>query len=257
MLRGWILNVLTPLRIVGFLCLALLAIVPTRVHAQFMNQFQGDNPGGGTGSRLSGDRARDRQSRSRKGMNVQEWVRRLKNDNPDTRLEAVKSLGDSKDPKAIEPLVNATADTDIRVKVKAINYLGNLKATDATPVLVQQLFLREVGPGIKQKVLVALGKIGDPRGAAPIVEFLKRNLDSQTKGTALYALREVGNDSVLPFLENFSRVEQSPPLRRLAAEAAENIRHRLSPEFSPVVPTFIKQVELRNKAEKGEEEEKQ
>jgi len=41
----------------------------------------------------------------------------------------------------------------------------------------------------------------------------------------------------------------------LAAEAAENIRHRLSPEFSPVVPTFIKQVELRDKAEKGEQPE--
>ncbi len=234
--------------------LALFWLVPTRVSAQFTSQFQGENPGG---SRLSGDRARDRQSRQRKGMNVQEWTRRLKNDNPDTRLEAVKSLGDSKDPKAIEPLMNATADADIRVKVKAINYLGNLKATDATPLLVQQLFLKEVGPGIKQKVLVALGKIGDPRGAAPIVEFLKRNLDAQTKGTALFALREVGNDSVLPFLENFSHVEPSPPLRRLAAEAAENIRHRLSPEFSPVVPTFIKQVELRDKAEKGEEEEKE
>jgi HEAT repeat protein len=170
-------------------------------------------------------------------------------------LEAVKSLGNSKDPKAIEHLVQATADADIRVKVKAIDYLGTLKATDATPVLVQQLFLREVGPGIKQKVLVALGKIGDPRGSGPVIEFLKRNLDPQTKGTAIFALREVGNDSALPFLDNLSRAEQSPPLRRLAAEAAENIRHRLSPEFSPVVPTFIKQVELRDKAEKGEQPE--
>jgi HEAT repeat protein len=181
-------------------------------------------------------------------------VRRLKNDKPETRLEAVKSLGDSKDPKAIEHLLTATADVDIRVKVKAIDYLGNLRATDATPVLVQQLFLREVGPGIKQKVLIALGKIGDPRGAEPIMEFLKRNLDPQTKGTALFALREVGNDSVLTFLDDFARSESSPPLRRLAAAAAENIRHRLSPEFSPVVPTFIKQVELRNKAEQGEQQ---
>jgi HEAT repeat protein len=189
-------------------------------------------------------------------VNIQEWVRRLNNDRPETRLEAVKSLGDSKDPKAIEHLMNATADLDIRVKIKAIDYLGTLKATDATPVLVQQLFLRDVGLGVKQKVLIALGKIGDPRGADPILEFLKRNLDSQTKGTALFALREVGNDSVLPFLDTIARTDTSPPLRRLAAEAAEDIRHRLSPEFSPVVPTFVKQVELRNKAEKGEQEEK-
>jgi hypothetical protein len=57
------------------------------------------------------------------------------------------------------------------------------------------------------------------------------------------------------FLDNLARTEPSPPLRRLAATAAEDIRHRMSPEFSPVVPTFIKQVELRNKAEKGEQQE--
>jgi HEAT repeat protein len=223
---------------------------PIKANAQFLSQ------GERIGSQLSGDRVRDRLNRQKKGVNIQEWVRRLKNDRPETRLEAVKSLGDSKDPKAIEHLVTATADVDIRVKIKAIDYLGTLKATDATPVLVQQLFLRDVGPGVKQKVLIALGKIGDPRGAEPILEFLKRNLDQQTKGTALFALREVGNDSVLPVLDSIARTEPSPPLRRLAAEAAEDIRHRLSPEFSPVVPTFVKQVELRNKAEKGEQEEK-
>lgn len=230
--------------------LGLLGLPSTKAKAQFLSQ------GERVGSQLSGDRVRDRLNRQKKGVNIQEWVRRLKNDRPETRLEAVKSLGDSKDLKAIEHLMNATADVDIRVKIKAIDYLGTLKATDATPVLVQQLFLRDVGLGVKQKVLIALGKIGDPRGADPILEFLKRNLDQRTKGTALFALREVGNDSVLPLLDTIARTDTSPPLRRLAAEAAEDIRHRLSPEFSPVVPTFIKQVELRNKAEKGEQEEK-
>ncbi len=230
--------------------LGLLWLPYTKAYAQFTSQ------GERVGSQLSGDRARDRVNRQKKGVNIQEWVRRLKNDRPETRLEAVKSLGDSKDPKAIEHLMNATADVDIRVKIKAIDYLGTLKATDATPVLIQQLFLRDVGMGVKQKVLVALGKIGDPRGADPIVEFLKRKLDPQTKGTALFALREVGNDNILAFLDTIARTDTSPPLRRLAAEAAEDIRHRLSPEFSPVVPTFVKQVELRNKAEKEAQEEK-
>lgn len=218
-------------------------------YAQFISQ------GEQVGSHLSGDRVRDRLNRQKKGANIREWVRRLRNDRPETRLEAVKSLGDSKDPKAIEHLLNATADIDIRVKIKAIEYLGNLRATDATPVLVQQLFLREAGMGVKQKVLIALGKIGDPRGAQPIMEFLKRDLDPPTKGTALFALREVGTDSVLPFLDNLSRNEPSPPLRQLASQAASDIRHRLSPEFAPLVPTFVKQIELRNKAERGEQAE--
>lgn len=232
----------------GLLCMTVLCLAPVTTHAQFLSQ------GERIGTQLSGDRVRDRINRRQKGANLTEWVRRLSNDRPETRLEAVKSLGNSKDPKAIEHLLGATADVDIRVKIKAIEYLGELRATDATPVLVQQLFLRDVNTGVKQKVLIALGKIGDPRGAQPIMEFLKRDLDEPTTGVALFALREVGNDSVLAFLEDFSRTEPSPDLRRLASEAAKTIRHRLSPEFSPVVPTFVKQVELRTKAERGEQE---
>jgi HEAT repeat protein len=232
-----------------FICTELSLLLPSPARAQFLSQ------GERIGSQLSGDRVKDRLNRQKKGANLTEWVRRLQNDRPETRLDAVKSLGDSKDPKAIEHLLSATADVDIRVKVKAIEYLGNLRATDATPVLVQQLFLRDVGPGIKQKVLIALGKIGDPRGAEPIMEFLKRKLDLQTRATALFALREVGNDRVLAFLDDLSHTEPSPPLRQLAAEAAGDIRHRLSPESAPVVPSFVKQVELRNKAERGEQPE--
>jgi len=199
-----------------FLCL----LAHSNSYAQFTGQ------GERVGNQLSGDRVRDRINRQQKGGNITEWVRRLKNDRPETRLEAVKSLGTSKDPKAIEHLMTATADTDIRVKNKAIEYLGNLRATDATPVLVQQLFLRDVSQGIKHKILVALGKIGDPRGAEPIMEFLKRRLDMNVKAVAIRALSDVGNDNVLAFLDDVSRTDPSQPLRQLAADAAPLVLRR-------------------------------
>lgn len=214
-------------------------------YAQFLSQ------GERIGSQTTGDRARDRVDRKKKGANIGEWVRRLNNDRPETRLEAVKSLGNSKDPQAIEHLVNATADIDIRVKIKAIEFLGNLRATDATPVLAQQLFLRDIHNGVKKKVLIALGKIGDPRGAEPIMEFLRRDHEEHTEGVALFALRDVGNEQVLVFLDNYAEAAASPPIKQLAARAATDIRSRLSPEFESVVPTFIKQVELRNEAQQG------
>lgn len=220
-------------------------VLPSLTEAQFLSQ------GERIGNQTTGDRARDRVDRKKKGANITEWVRRLNNDRPETRLEAVRSLGNSKDPQAIEHLVNATADIDIRVKIKAIEYLGNLRATDATPVLAQQLFLRDTHMGVKKKVLIALGKIGDPRGAEPIIEFLRRNLDENTKGVAIYALRDVGNEQVLVFLDNIAEDDSSQPIKKLAARAATDIRNRLSPEFEPVVPTYIMQVELRNKAERG------
>jgi len=229
-------------------CMALSWLTPGHVDAQFL-----PGAGGIIDQDISRSRVKARTDPQRKGPDILEWTRRLRDDRAETRLEAVRSLGDSKDPQAIEYLLTATADADIRVKVKAIEYLGTLRATDATPVLAQQLFLRDVGTGVKQKVLIALGKIGDPRGADPIMDFLKRDLDISTKGTALFALREVGNDRVLAYLDGLSRSDSSPPLRRLATEAAVSIRQRLAPQFAPVVPTFIKQIELRNKAQRGEQ----
>ena len=223
-------------------------IVPCVSEAQFLGQ------GTRLGNRLTREsRLRLRQEKQRRGSGpeMEEIIRRLGNDRPETRMSAVKSLGEMKNPKTIDYLLNATADADIRVKVKAIEYLGNMRATDATPALAQQLFLRDVHAGVKKKVLIALGKIGDPRGAMPIIEFLRRDLDEPTKGTALFALKEVGTEDVLTFLDEFSRIEESVPLRRLAADAAMDIRHRLSPEFAPVVPSFVKQVELREKMNKG------
>lgn len=221
---------------------------PVVCEAQFLNQ------GMRLGSRLtrqSRTRLRQEKQRRGEGPELEEVIRRLANDRPETRMAAVKSLGEMQNPKVIDYLLNATADSDIRVKVKAIEYLGNMRATDATTALAQQLFLRDVHGGVKKKVLIALGKIGDPRGAMPIIEFLSRDLDEPTKGTALFALKEVGTEDVLTFLDEFSRVEESVPLRRLAADAAMDIRTRLSPEFAPVVPSFVKQVELREKMEKG------
>jgi hypothetical protein len=233
-------------RVFFFIALSWLWLgLPSLTQAQFLSQ------GERIGSQTTGGRARDRVDRKKKGANIPEWVRRLNNDRPETRLEAVKSLGNSKDPLAIEHLVNATADIDIRVKIKAIEYLGNLRATDATPVLAQQLFLRNTHMGVKKKVLIALGKIGDPRGAEPIIEFLRRNLDEHAKGVAIYALRDVGNEQVLVFLDNIAEDDSSQPIKKLAARAATDIRNRLSPEFEPVIPTYIMQVELRNQAEQG------
>ncbi len=223
----------------------LCLVLPSIPHAQFLSQ------GERIGSQMSGNRANDRVNSKQKGANINEWVRRLNNDRPETRLEAVKSLGNSADPKVIAHLVNATADIDVRVKIKAIEYLGILRATDATPILAQQLFLRATHMGVKKKVLIALGKIGDPRGAGPIMEFLRRDLEEHTEGVALYALRDVGNEQVLNFLDLYVEAASSQPIKTLAARAATDIRSRLSPEFEPVVPTFIKQAELREKMEKG------
>lgn len=202
-----------------------------------------------TATDLNSANIRNRYDRNRKGSNLKEWVRRLKDERPETRLDAVKHLGDSKDPKAIDSLIEATADPDIRVKVKAVDYLGDLRATDSIPILVQQLFLRDVDLGIKHRVLVALGKIGDPRAGEPITEFLKRNLEPGIRGTAIFALAGVGGPEAIPSLERVAEEVDDPRLQRLVMTAAKEIRQRLSPATVTVEPTYIMMEKLRAEAE--------
>lgn len=171
--------------------------------------------------------ARQRYERATRGSNVSDFARKLRSDDPLERLEGVRSLSQSGDEAAIEYLVQALGDPDHRVQCKAIDGLAALRATAATPVLIQQLFLRTTPLPAKRRILAALGKIGDPSSARAIVEFLERELDTDTRGTAIFALGEIGSDVALSSLEKIAADDSDPVLRRLASEAIEKIhRHQ-------------------------------
>jgi HEAT repeat protein len=162
---------------------------------------------------------------------VDEFARELREPDPVRRLEAVKQLATQKDEKAVELLIEATADQDLRVRLKAIECLGNAKASAAIPVLIQSLYLSETEPWFKQKVLVALGKIGDNRAAQPISDFLSRDVDTPTLGTAVYALGEIGDQSALEDLERIVEKSDQPTIQRVARDAIAKINQKqINPE---------------------------
>ena len=175
---------------------------------------------------ISADQVRQRYDRQSKGSSVEEFAKQMDSEDPAERLKGVKSMSESTDPKAVDYLVQALGDSDMRIKAKAIDACGNLRATDATPVLIQQLFLRTTDPEVKQRILAALGKIGDARAAKPIQEFLGRDLDQATKGTAIYALGDIGDPDALDFLQNLERTEPAPTIKRIAREAQGKIRYQ-------------------------------
>lgn len=177
-------------------------------------------------AQISADQVRDRYEKQTKGSGVDEWARDLNSEDPLQRLKGIKGLATSTQPAAVPYLVQALGDPDMRVKAKAIDACGNVRAADATPVLVQQLFLRGTDEEVKRRILAALGKIGDQRAAKPIQEFLDRDLNVATRGTALYALGDIADPESLEFLETFERTEPHPTLKRLANEARAKVRHQ-------------------------------
>ncbi|MFM8411401.1 MAG: HEAT repeat domain-containing protein, partial [Alphaproteobacteria bacterium] len=156
----------------------------------------------------------------------------LRDPDPLMRLEGVKDLSASTEKGAVPLLIEATADADPRVRIKAIDALGTLRATDATPVLVQLLYLRDSEPWLKQHVLVALGKIGDNRAAEPIAEFMGRDTNKDLLGTAIFSLGEIGDPKSIPELQKLDTSTTDSRLRQLGRDAIGKINARaLRPEI--------------------------
>lgn len=176
-------------------------------------------------AQISSEQVRSRYERQTKGGDIDDFVRKLENDDPEQRLDAVRSLGETNDSKAVEYLIQALGDSDMRIKAKSIDALGDLRANEATPVLIQQLFLRQEQESVKRRILASLGKIGDPSASQPIIEFLQRDLDRDTRGTAIYALGEIGGADSLEALATMEKAEDNATLQRLAREAAAKVRY--------------------------------
>jgi HEAT repeat protein len=180
-------------------------------------------------------RARGLRDRYRSPQNAQKLsdnVRKLQSDDPEQRLEAVRGLGEINEPKAIEYLVAAANDPDMRIRVKAIDTLGQIKAKDATPLLIQQLFMRDTDLGTKQRILACLGKIGDDAATGPIMDFLARDVDPGLRGNAIFALGDIGDAKAVPALEAIAR-DGDPSLRGLATDSIKKIRARPAPAVVP------------------------
>jgi HEAT repeat protein len=209
-----------------------VAAVPRFAHAQFMGGATGSplSPYGSMqqGSALAGLNDTHRQGAAKEESKILEDVRRgLKDADPSVRVQELKKLRYMHDPQANKILINSLADPDIRVRMKAIDLLGARGANDAVGPMSQLLFLRSTEPIVRLHVAAALGRIGDARGALPVIQYLQEQIDagddSQARGTAVFALGEIGSEKASRLLTQVANHDQSEMVRRLAQQALAKI----------------------------------
>jgi HEAT repeat protein len=201
--------------------LALLALAVATAGAQNIPQDQDQR------------HLRDRYEKPRQDQKLDEAVRNFASDDAQTRLDAVEALGQNADQvKARETLMQGASDPDLAVQIKSIDVIGDAKVKDATPLLVQQLFMRDTTLATKQRILAALGKIGDPRATRPILDFMARDVDASVRGNAIFALGDIGDKQALPTLQKISD-GADPNLRALAQAAIRKIQEKPAPTVVP------------------------
>jgi hypothetical protein len=164
----------------------------------------------------------------RKGKNdpdiIKEAKRRITDADPRVRTEGIEKLryvGDSA--AANELLFRGLNDSDVRVRIKAIDVLGARGSHDAVPAMAQDLFLRETPSIEKLHLVAALGRIGDTRGSLPVIEYLDETDETASRGTAVFALGEMGDPRSNDKLIETVKTDPSPMVRKLAEEAIEKI----------------------------------
>ena len=155
---------------------------------------------------------------------IKEAKKRFADADPRVRVEGLEKLryvNNATD--STEILERGLNDVDVRVRIKAIDVLGARGVNDVVPTMSQRLFLRATPAIEKLHLVAALGRIGDSRGSLPILEYLGEAEDQDSRGTAVFALGEIGdpaaNDKLIQIVQN----DKSPMVRRLAQEALEKI----------------------------------
>ncbi len=167
-----------------------------------------------------------RYERQRTGATPDEWARRLEDSQPEVRLETVKTLAESGDPKAHDLLMQAVEDRDPRVAAAAVDALGRNDAKYASSFLAQHLFLAGTSPALRPRILIALGRIRDPTAAKPILEFIRGETDPQLRATAIRVVGEIDDGSTLADLRRYAEQENDPQLKTLANDAVVKIEAR-------------------------------
>jgi HEAT repeat protein len=165
----------------------------------------------------------DRRAKSDPDI-IKEAKRKITDADPRVRVEGLERLRYVSDSaEASELLFRGLNDSDVRVRIKAIDVLGARRSNDAVPPMAQDLFLRETPSIEKLHLVAALGRVGDARGTLPIVEYLDETEETSSRGTAVFALGEIGDPRANDKLIQIVKTERSPMVRRLAEEALEKI----------------------------------
>lgn len=206
-----------------------LATAPATARAQFSGMGPGAM-GPGAQQDMLGSLMQNSTTASAKGPGnktpdqlIQEATKGMADVDPRVRAEALDKLRYVNDPKAAALLMRGLVDSDLRVKMRAVDILGAQGMNPAVPLMTQELFLRDTPAVLKLHIVAALGRIGDSHGTLPVIEYLKQANDDRGRGTAVFALGEIGDPRANGVLVQTVTNDKSAMVRKLAQEALEKI----------------------------------
>jgi len=138
----------------------------------------------------------------RSGENsVPSLIRLLNDDDPDTRISAMSSLGRIGSKKAIAPIIKLMEnDKDDNIRISAATVLGYLSGTEAIPALKKAL--SDSNKMIQIRAAGSLGMLNDGSGYAIIFGY-SEDADINVKANALQAFGLIADERAISILGKY------------------------------------------------------
>ncbi|HHT9138888.1 MAG TPA: HEAT repeat domain-containing protein [Candidatus Wunengus sp. YC60] len=134
---------------------------------------------------------------------------------------AAWALGESKDTRAVEPLITALKDKNEDVRRNAADVLVKIGPRAVEPLIAA---LKDADENVREHAAKALGEIKDPRAVEPLITALKDE-NKEVRRHAAQALGESKDTrAVEPLIAALK--DENGDVRRHAAEALEDIGPR-------------------------------
>jgi HEAT repeat protein len=149
------------------------------------------------------------------------------NTDPIVRQYAAYLLGKAKNPRAIQPLIEALGDFDKSVREQAMLALSSIGKAAIEPLTAA---MKEPQWETRYRAVEALGKIADEKAVQPLIQALKDNRDHVRYMAAkgLRALRD--SDTIEPLiilLGDENRYVRMMAVRALGAIGGKNVKTAL------------------------------
>lgn len=161
----------------------------------------------------------ERVRKAREGVNVSDQAARLRDPDPQVRLNALKGLAEEGGAGGKDVAIQAVDDPDPRVQAKALDVLVQLRAKDAAPALLQRMFLKGASAPLRKRILVTLRALGDADTARALLDYARNERDAELRGAAVVAVGQLADPSLAEPLRGFAQSETDPNIQRVANEA--------------------------------------
>lgn len=129
--------------------------------------------------------------------------------------------------KSVARVMDDLSSKDRRVRDQAVRVLGERRAREAVPALIERL--RDEDPGIAHRAIGALAQIGDERAVGPLID-VSRSEDPELAARVARLIGDIGGREAEGYLLTIEAGHRDRRVRRAAAEALAEMAERRKAE---------------------------